>query len=47
MENEEEHIEKLMAILRNKYLATRYDHDIHWRDMAIAALEYCKENTNA
>ncbi len=34
----EELIKSVMNALRNKYLATVYGGDAHWRDMALAAI---------
>lgn len=37
--NNEERIQRVMEALRSRFLATSYDHAVHWRDMAIAAIE--------
>jgi hypothetical protein len=39
----EELIKKVMDALKTRYLATVYDGDDHWRDMAIAAIEAIKK----
>lgn len=38
-DDREKKIARVMDALRSRYLATRYDHMVHWRDMAIAAIE--------
>lgn len=32
-------IEEVIEALRSRYLATCYDAEVHWRDMALAAIE--------